>query len=185
MKANFKIKNARLLAFLCTFLLLLNGCSREEPISEADTSLLSRNNSNGILHHVSFGGNDYCGALGLPNGCDRSFSITADMRQDGTVTGQWQDGFGNNVGGIHVRIDCMTINGNYATVGGYVIRGSIDGFDLAGTYAVTAMVDNGTSSNDVPDQISFSYTEMLADYCDYPRGQLELLDLRNGQVVVW
>lgn len=185
MKTNLKFKNFCYLAFLCTFLLSLNSCSSEEPINEEDNAALLRTNSKGILHHASFGGNDYCGALGLPNGCDKSFSISANMMADGSVTGQWEDGFGDNLGRIHVKIDCMTIDGNYASVGGYVTKGSFDGIDLVGTYAVTAMVDNGNSSKDEPDLITFSYTEVPQDYCAYPREAFELFTLRNGQVVVW
>ena len=95
--------------------------------------------------------------LDLNLGCGKSFSLVVKMKTDGTVKGQWVDKFNDDTVGIHMFIDCMTVNGNTEIFGVIVTKGSTNGVNLAGSYAVTAMVDNGTSANDPLNQISNSY----------------------------
>jgi hypothetical protein len=140
-----------------------------------------------VIHHVSLGGADICEALGLPTGCDANFSLVANMKADGSVTGQWQDTFAGGGEGIHVAIDCINIIGNGAIVGGVITHGTSGGVDVSGQYAITAVVDNGTSANDPADQMSFSFfpgrlgtedcNQLTLD--DFP-----LYDLTHGQVKV-
>ena len=186
------------LAILTGMFLFLGSCdddvlSNDEGVSaDRSTEQIMNKESHGkIIHHASLGSNDACESLfGLPPGCDKSFSFVANMYEDGTVKGQWQDGFGEAAGsgsGIHVEIDCMTVNGNSAQVGGFITKGTdAEGNDLTGLYAITKVVDNGTSSNDPADQMSFSiaYAE-LAPGCNYEYPDEFLFDLTKGQVKVW
>ena len=95
--------------------------------------------------------------LDLNLGYGKSFSLVVKMKTDGTVKGQWVDKFNEDTVGIHMFIDCMTVDGNTEIVGVISTKGSTNGANLAGSYAVTAMVDNGTSANDPLNQISNSY----------------------------
>jgi hypothetical protein len=173
----------------------LNNCSTDQiaPQEEEGISIKKdvveqsqRNNGNGVIHHVSAGGNDACEAFGLEPGCDGNFSLTVNMRADGTVTGQWQDTFAGGGFGIHATIDCMFVDGNMAIVSGYVTHGSFDGeTDATGQYIITKVVDNGTSNNDTPDQISFSYSVTDEFSCElYANSNFALFDLTRGQVKV-
>jgi hypothetical protein len=102
---------------------------------------------------------------------------------------RWQDTFAGGGEGIHVAIDCMNINvdENWAIVGGIITHGTADGIDVSGQYAMTVVVDNGTSSNDPPDQMSFSYFSPNYD-CQLVQSLTKddfiLLDLTTGQVKV-
>jgi hypothetical protein len=172
-------------------LLLIFGCS-EESVLSTDTSpenftQQDSRASNRVVHHASVGGNDVCEALGLEPGCDANFSLVANMREDGTVTGQWNDTLSAGGEGIHVAVDCMIVDDNYAIIGGFITRGNNGIDDLTGEYAVTALWDNGTSNNDPDDQISFSYFGDLdpANACNYDIADFEQLDLTRGQVKVW
>jgi len=166
--------------------LFLTGCSTDE-VSTFDENLDEAALVNKkVIHHASLGGNDYCVAFGLPNGCDKSFSLVANMLADGTVIGQWVDEFAGE-DGVHVRINCLSVNGNEAVVGGYITKGIINGEDVTGQYAYTAIIDNGTSKNDEPDYMSFTYN-FEEDY--YGCNNLVvwdfwLLEVGNGQVKVW
>ena len=170
--------------------LFLVGCSTDE-VSRIDTSNESLDLDGvkkGVIHHVSLGGNDLCEAFGWPNGCVKSFSLVANMMADGTVKGQWQDKFAGDDEGVHVSINCLSVTGNEAVIGGYVTKGYIPAFgDVTGWYAYTAVVDNGTSENDEPDLMSFTFvfeedifgcTNLVAD--DFP-----LFEVGKGQVKVW
>jgi len=114
-------------------------------------------NADGVAHHVSLGGADVCEALGLPTGCDANFSLVAIQKADGSVKGQWQDTFPGGLEGVHIAVDCVNVVGNGAVIGGVITHGFADGVDVSGQRALTAVVDNGTSANDAPDQMSFSF----------------------------
>lgn len=165
----------------------LNNCSTDQisPQEEEGISITKdavdenlRGNGNPVIHHVSVGGND---ALGP--GEDKSFSLVANMKADGSVSGQWVDGFGDGLGGIHVSVDCLVVDDNKAVLSGVITQvkeGTPDAYVL-GERASTAVVDNGTSNNDPPDQISFSFT---GEFCDFPAEAFPLSDLIRGQVKV-
>ena len=139
----------------------------------------------GVTHRVSLGGADICEALGLPTGCDANFSLVALEKADGSVKGQWQDTFAGGLEGIHVAVDCVNVVGNGAVIGGVITHGFAGGVDVSGQRALTAVVDNGTSANDLPDQISFSFFPTGATDCTtLVPGNFPLFPLANGQVKV-
>ena len=133
-------------------------------------------------HQVSAGGPDACEGFGLSPGCDASFSMVANERPDGSVSGQYNDQFGNGGGGLHAVIDCLYVDGNQAWVSGVITHETIseDG-SLVGLAISTRVKDNGTSANDSPDQISFSFMGGDAFICtDHP--DVGLFDAPQGQV---
>ncbi len=159
---------------------------------ENPTGALSKNN---VIHHASVGGADICEALGLPTGCDANFSLVANEKADGSVRGQWQDTFAGGGEGIHVAVDCINVVGNFAVTGGVITDGTFGGVDVSALRALTAVVDNGTSANDPPDQLSFSIVDPsqfgLPDDCNNGLYTLQffvqngaLFDLAHGQVKV-
>lgn len=137
-----------------------------------------------VVHKVSAGGDDICEAFGLKPGCDGNFSLTAIQKADGTVSGQWQDVFAGGGNGVHVDVDCLHVVGNWAVIGGVVTHGSVGGTDFTGARALTAVVDNGTSQQDPPDQISFSFFPTGASCMALSPARFPLNDLRKGQVTV-
>lgn len=163
--------------------LFMYSCNKEE-ISNSELS--DRSSGQGVVHHVSVGSNDACSAIGEKPGCDKSFSLTANVKGDGSVSGQWVDGNkSDNSKGIHVSIDCVSITGNSAVIGGIITKGTRNGNDVTGLYAMTAVVDNGTSAKDPLDQISFSYVFATPRDCSlFAAEDFDLLDLKIGQVKV-
>jgi hypothetical protein len=133
-----------------------------------------------LLHHVSVGSPDVCEALGLLPGCDANLSLVANSFADGSVRGQWQDTFsgrGFPALGVHMAIDCLYVDGNEAWVSGVTTSPAFPGFP-----AIARVVDNGTSANDPPDQVS------LLEFIDTPCTEapdFQLFDLTKGQVRVW
>ena len=146
-----------------------------------------------VIHRVSVGGNDICEALGFAPGCDGNFSLVAIEKADGSVKGQWQDTFLGGGEGIHVAVDCLNIVDNGAVIGGEIVHGAVGGVDVTGLRALTAVIDNGKSKKDPPDQISFSFfppgdsgfpDDCLATFpADFDALGL-LFDLTRGQVTV-
>ncbi|MCB0647608.1 MAG: hypothetical protein KDC49_13155 [Saprospiraceae bacterium] len=167
--------------------LLFTACSKEE-ISTYGTagSDLSERAGNPVIHHISVGGNDICAALGYPAGCDKNFSLTAVIRADESVSGQWTDGNTNEgTKGVHVDITCANLIGNSAVIYGVVKSGTRNGEDVTGRYAMTAVVDNGTSSKDPLDQISYSFLYRTPRDCNnYTAEDFPLEDLEIGQVKI-
>jgi hypothetical protein len=130
-----------------------------------------------VTHQVSVGSAD----IAPPPGTDANFSLSAIERDDGTVSGQWQDtvfGRGTAAVGLHVEVDCLVVVGNDAWVSGIITRPS----SLAGLPAITRVRDNGTSADDPADQVSFTFIGIDATCTDQP--DLPLNDLINGQVTV-
>ena len=142
-----------------------------------------------IVHRVSVGGPDACVAFGFIHpGCDGNFSLTAIKYADGSVSGQYTDRFAHG-DGFHAVVDCLVVEGNRAWVSGVISRGTItdpdtgEVFDLAGLYVFTSAQDNGTSSNDPPDQISFSFFDFDPIPCT-EQFDVDLMDAPEGQVTV-
>ncbi len=166
--------------------LVAGACSEQaDPTSANDariTEVTTTANVGAVTHHVSMGGADVCEALGLPTGCDANFSLVANQKADGSVKGQWQDSFGHGNGGFHIVVDCLLVFGNQAVVGGVVTKGPFN----VGTRALTSVVDNGTSANDPPDQLSFSFTGFGPGVgCGtIAPNQFPLFNLAHGQVKV-
>ena len=141
-----------------------------------------------VLHHVSVGGADICEAIGQPTGCDANFSLVAKEKADGSISGQWVDTFAGGGEGIHVAIDCLNVvGGNGAVIGGVITHGILGGLDRRGLgqRAITAVVDNGTSANDTPDQLSFSFVNTGNASClNFVPTSFQLFTLAHGQVKV-
>lgn len=111
-----------------------------------------------VVHHVNAGGPDACEAIGADHpGCDGNFSLSAREYADGRMSGQYTDQFGQGEGGFHAVIDCVSVVGDDAWVSGVITHGNFNGQDLSGLPVATRVRDNGTSANDPPDQISFSF----------------------------
>ena len=162
--------------------LLLIACDNQAPLPtslKTPTVALDVGDGNGVQHRVSVGSHDF-----TPPGYDANFSLIAIEHRDGTVTGQWQDTFGpgnGQEGGYHVAVDCVTVIGNTAWIGGVVTKATNE--LLVGTRALTEVRDNGTSSSDTPDQISYSYAG-LASTVRCPTPTLPLFPLEGGEVKV-
>jgi hypothetical protein len=172
-------------SLLLLLVMSVTGCSDEaaptDSYNENQSGVLSKNP---VIHRVSVGGADVCEALGLPTGCDANFSLVAIQKEDGSVSGQWQDTFPGGSGGIHVAVDCMEIVGNGAVISGVITHGNFNGVDVSGQRAITAVVDNGTSANDPADQLSFSFFPDNTDCTTVIPGNFPLFALAHGQVKV-
>ena len=175
---------------LLLLVMFVTGCSEEaaptaaliDSSTENPTEALSKNN---VVHHASVGGADICEALGEPTGCDANFSLVANEKAGGSISGQWQDTFAGGGEGIHVAIDCLNVVGNGAVVGGVITHGTFEGVDVSGQRALTAVVDNGTSANGPPDQLSFSFFPTGGASCtNFVPGNFPLFNLTRGQVTV-
>ena len=179
------IKYLSVTSALLLLVMFMTGCNEEAaPTEDSSTATLYK-----VTHHVSLGGADACEAFGLPPGCDGNFSLVANEHSDGSVSGQWQDTFAGGGEGIHVAIDCINVVDNWAIVGGVITHGTSGGVDVSGQYAITVVVDNGTSANDPPDQISFSYFPAIdffgTEDCNaLTPANFALLNLTTGQVKV-
>ena len=78
----------------------------------------------------------------------------------------------------------MNIVGNGAVIGGVITHGTAGGVDVSGQRALTAVVDNGRSAKDSPDQLSFSFFPANLDCNSLAPANFPLFDLAHGQVVV-
>jgi len=140
----------------------------------------SVNSGNGVLHRVSVGGSDQ----DATNNTDANFSLIAIQNGDGSVSGEWTDQFGQGQGGVHVDVNCLVVAGNQAWLGGIIRSGSTGagGVDLSGLPALTRVADLGTSANDAPDAISFTFIGLAVQCTAQPN--LPLLAMTGGQVTV-
>jgi hypothetical protein len=160
--------------------LLPIGCDTPTPMPtalKAPTTARAIGLGNGILHRVSVGSHDF--GIFKP-GTDANDSMIAIQYADGSVKGQWIDQFGHGNGGIHVAVNCLEVDGNQAWISGVVTQSSFE--EDIGLTAATRVVDNGTSANDPPDQISFTRVDPPFD-C-HARRPMVLFDLSGGEVKV-
>lgn len=159
---------------------LLIACDLTTPVPTAlkpPTVLLAIGKGNGILHRVSVGSHDF--GIFKP-GTDANDSMIAIEHADGSVSGQWIDQFGHGNGGVHVAVNCLEVDGNQAWISGIVTQSPAE--EDIGLTAATRVVDNGTSTKDPPDQISFTRIDPPFD-CHARRPML-LFDLSGGEVKV-
>jgi hypothetical protein len=143
-----------------------------------------------VVHQVSAGGPDACVSFDfLPPeerkpGCDANWSLVAKEWSDGSVSGQYTDRFANG-DGFHAVVDCLSVSGNDAWIGGVITHGRVGDFDLAGLRVLTRVQDNGTSANDPPDKISLSFIDEAPNLPDCTtQPDLPLFDAPQGQVKV-
>jgi hypothetical protein len=135
-----------------------------------------------VDHRVSAGGPDACTALGAHPGCDGNYSLVATQYADGTASGQYADRFSRG-GGIIGVVDCVRVVGNQAWVSGWITSGGIGDDDFTGLPFTTLVVDNGTSADQPPDQISSSHTGDPTP-CSEMVPWDNLFDIPQGQVTV-
>jgi len=154
--------------------LLAVACS--EP--NAPGLMASAQGSNGVVNRVSVGGHD----LDIAGTTDANFSLVAIGFADGSASGQWSDQFGQQDGGIHVAVNCVSVAGNQAWISGIITSGGAGGVDFTGLPAITRVADIGTSANDAPDLISFSFIGVAAPCTAQPN--LPLQPMTDGQVTV-
>ena len=109
-----------------------------------------------VIHRAHAGGPDACESLGLPIGCNANFSLVALEMANGRIKGEFTDRLGGG-DGFHAVIDCLVVDGQDAWASGWVTHGSIAGADLEDFPVWVQVVDMGTSHNDTPDRISFSF----------------------------
>jgi hypothetical protein len=132
----------------------------------------------GVVHQVSAGGHD----LDIAGTTDANFSLVAIEYGDGSASGQWTDQFGQQEGGFHAEINCLRVVGNQAWVSGTITSGGVPGFSFVGLPVITRVADLGTSANDPPDAISFSFIGNPTPCTAQPN--LVLLAMTDGQVSV-
>jgi hypothetical protein len=154
------------------------GCDGQDPTSPAgDQTVPPQFAAGGVVHRVSVGSHDF-----TPPGVDANFSLIALLRADGTATGQYNDQFGHGNGGLHADVDCLRVVGNKAWIGGLITHGQFEGQRV-----VTEVEDNGTSTDETPDQISFSVVNPaqfgLSEDCRL-LPELPLFPLQGGEVKV-
>lgn len=171
-------------SFVPALALLAVACSEptSTPLSAGGGPSLglsaSALSSNGVAHRVSVGGSDQDATLNT----DANFSLVAIQMGDGTSSGEWSDQFGQGSGGVHVDVNCVFVVGNQAWVSGIIRSGQSGGVDFTGLPAITRVADLGTSANDAPDAISFTFIGVAAPCTAAPN--LPLLAMTGGQVTV-
>lgn len=163
--------------------LLAVACTEpSSPASAASAGALSANSvsSNAVVNRVSVGGSDFDATLNT----DANFSLIALELGDGTISGEWTDQFGQGQGGVQVDVNCLSVAGNQAWIGGIIRSGSTGagGVDLSGLAALTRVADLGNSANDAPDAISFTFIGLAVQCTAQPN--LPLFPMTGGQVTV-
>ena len=151
------------------------GCDGQDPTSPAgEQTVQPQFATGGVIHRVSVGSHDI-----VPPGVDANFSLIAIQHADGTVTGQYTDRFAQG-GGFHATVTCLSVNEatNTAWIGGVITRGAFAGLEV-----ITAVQDNGTSTSDAPDLVSFSFVGVPAQTC-LTQPLLPLFPLQGGEVKV-
>jgi hypothetical protein len=90
----------------------------------------------------------------IRSGFNRTFAFSAVKRADGTVTGQLQLNSRSLDVVVHIRIDCLRIEGNKAHMSGIVTRSSNPAEGVVGELNRLVVEDNGEGKNAPPDMIS-------------------------------
>ena len=164
------------------------GCSESAapPTAQSDGLTMQVSVGSQVVHSASAGGPDVCSGVGDKPGCDANFSLIATQRADGRVTGEFVDRVSqvNGGGGVHVAINCLNVIGNRAYVSGVVTQGNSDQVGLPG---LAKVVDNGSSANDPPDQLSPSIVFPGVVDCNAAPAFDDVIPLHSapqGQVVV-
>jgi hypothetical protein len=149
------------------------GCDARGPTAPADDRAVAPEfQARGVVHRATAGSHDL-----VPPGVDANYSLVAIEHADGRITGNFTDRFAQG-GGFHARVTCLSVLGNTAWVGGIITQGEFEGEEV-----LTEVQDNGTSTNDPPDLISFSFIGVPAQTC-LARPPLPLLPIQGGEVKV-
>ena len=89
----------------------------------------------------------------------RTFSFNAETQSDGTTVGHAQlvNRFNDTI--LHIRLDCLRVIGNIASMSGEVTSTNTPIFDTF-SEAVFSVLDNGEGANAPPDLISFAFFDL-------------------------
>lgn len=104
------------------------GCSEAAiaPTAQSDVPTHRTSAASQVVHRVTSGSPDLCAAIGAKPGCDANYSLVAQRRADGSVTGEYHDqftpfpGFGGTA--IHIAVNCLNVIGNQAWISGVVTQ---------------------------------------------------------------
>jgi hypothetical protein len=155
------------------------GCNAPDATAPTtDQSNVPEFQGGGVVHRATAGSHDL-----TPPGVDPNYSLVAIQHADGRITGQYSDQFGQGEGGFHARVTCLLVVGNNAYVGGIITSDNIPDVDLEGVPVITRVQDNGTSANDPPDMISFSFI-FVPDQACLTAPNLPLFPIQGGEVKV-
>lgn len=156
--------------------LIAMGCDGRVPTESAQVNDISNPQflTAGVVHRVSVGSHDL-----VPPGVDANYSLIAIQQADGRITGQYTDRFAQG-GGFTATVTCLSVDEatNTAWIGGIIKTGQFAGLEV-----LTAVQDNGTSTNDAPDLISFSFVGAPAQDC-LLQPELPLFPIQGGEVMV-
>ena len=201
MKAISILRNTWILIVLSLFFAI--GCSNDEvqdPVQEASLKVntQSKKPSRGkVVHRVIIGSKDNCEELGLPQGCKGNLSLVANLYEDGSADGQWQDTFSSPADGLHVKVDCVKIEFTKvgpvtfasAIIGGVISKGKIDGENVSGKYALMKAMDlDYLTDDDGPNHDDFVSLSYIAENqnCDSVNPSVFLIyPFSKGQVKIW
>jgi hypothetical protein len=86
----------------------------------------------------------------------RTFSFTAITQSDGSVTGEAELKSRASGTVIHAHLDCLTVVGNQAYIGGIVTKATNPAF--VGKPAVFTVIDHGEGASAPPDELSLFVT---------------------------
>jgi len=117
----------------------------------------------------------------------RTFSFTAHLHADGSVSGQWQ-GKNRSLGWLwHGEVTCLSIDGNQAWIGG-VTTIATSGTPEVGGETGFRVVDNGQGRNSIPDQISLQFVNggpgFAQSYCGDKPLSPDLADVEGGNIQI-
>jgi hypothetical protein len=123
----------------------------------------------------------------LSGGEQRTVTFSAVTMADGSVQGEAQI----NVGAIdawwHTRIECLTVVGNRAFLGGTITAAS-DARIRLGTKSYFWVEDHGEGAGAAPDRVSLAGAnespEGLADFCNLVQNLLPGSDVLRGNVQI-
>lgn len=113
----------------------------------------------------------------------RTFSFTARTTARGVTSGEGQ--VNNRSQGVmsHLKIDCLAVSGNIATVTGYISQSSNP--DFVGQYMIFRVIDNGEGGKAAsPDLISLVFFRTSAPYDCTLNWSLAMNPIAKGNVQV-
>ena len=179
------------LPFLSLILLLfisLTACNEETGPTEQSSSEQLAGDINGDALNKSNGPSANGQAIlskEVLYGYFQNFSFHARKDKDGSIKGSiefkcrqpWS-------GRVHGRIDCMTIEGNQATISGFATHSDIEGYP-PGSFFWFRVVDNGEGKNSPADQFSdvWGVPEWISCNETLPIA-FDMFDIEHGNVQV-
>ena len=124
--------------------ILVAGLTLNAGVAQAD-GIVALANGSGHIH------------VGSPPEL-RTFAFTAQMDSEGTSRGQWELINRSLDRRAHGNVDCLSVSGNVATVGGQVteIDPSTPPNFVVGNFILFQVIDNG-QGQDTPDEISLTF----------------------------